>query len=114
MEGAPCARPVSSIYCYYDLPMPSWDETKRRRNLALHGLDFAGADAIWDDFTVTREDRRANYGEARLVTFGRLGRMIVVLVHTERHGDMHVISLRKAEPHEARYYLEVAQAHLGP
>jgi uncharacterized DUF497 family protein len=33
----------------------------------------------------------------------------VVLVHTDRHDDMHIISLRKAEKYEARYYLETAE-----
>ena len=89
--------------------MPTWDESKRRRNIRLHGLDFEGADAIWDNFTVTREDMRADYGEKRMVTFGILGGEVVVLVHTERNNEMHVISLRKAEKYEARYYFEVAE-----
>ncbi len=89
--------------------MPTWDESKRRRNIRLHGLDFEGADAIWDNFTVSREDIRADYGEKRMVTFGILGGEVVVLVHTERNNEMHVISLRKAEKHEARYYFEVAE-----
>ena len=89
--------------------MPSWDESKRRRNIKDHGLDFEGIDAIWDDFTVTREDIRERYQEQRLVTFGLLEGVVVVLVHTDRDGDMHVISLRKAEPYEARYYLEAAE-----
>jgi uncharacterized protein len=94
--------------CYYNLFMPTWDESKRRRNIKLHGLDFEGADAIWDNFTVSREDIRADYGEKRVVTFGILSGE-VVLVHTERDHEMHVISLRKAEKYEARYYFEVAQ-----
>jgi uncharacterized DUF497 family protein len=89
--------------------MPTWDESKRRRNIKLHGLDFEGADAIWDNFTVTRDDIRADYGEKRVVTFGILSGEVVVLVHTERDHEMHVISLRKAEKYEARYYFEVAQ-----
>ena len=38
--------------------MPSWDEPKRRKNIKAHGLDFEGAEAIWDNFTITREDTR--------------------------------------------------------
>jgi hypothetical protein len=60
-------------------------------------LDFAGADAIWDNFTVTREDIRAHYGEKRMVTFGILNGEVVVLVHTDRDDDMHVISLRRTQ-----------------
>jgi uncharacterized DUF497 family protein len=93
--------------------MPTWDERKRLRNIKDHGLDFAGADAIWDNFTVTREDIRERYGEKRLVTFGLLKERVVALVHTDRYDDMHVISLRKAEPHETRYYLETAEDYFG-
>ena len=92
--------------------MPSWDEAKRLRNIKSHGLDFVGAEAIWDNFTVTREDLRQDYGESRWVTFGLLAGDVVVLVHTERDGEMHIISLRKAEKYEARYYLEIAQDQL--
>jgi uncharacterized protein len=87
----------------------SWDESKRRKNIDAHGLDFEGADAIWDDFTITREDFRERYGEKRLVTFGLLNAEVVVLVHTDRGDDLHVISLRRAEPYEARYYFETTE-----
>ena len=89
--------------------MTSWDEPKRRKNITAHGLDFERAEAIWDNFTVTREDMREDYGEKRMVTFGLLNGEVVVLVHIERDEDMHVISLRKAEKYEARYYFETAE-----
>ena len=91
--------------------MTSWDESKRRRNIDVHGLDFEGADAIWADFTITREDTREKYDEKRLVTFGLLNAEVVVLVHTDRDDDLHIISLRRAEPYEARYYFETAEAY---
>jgi uncharacterized DUF497 family protein len=37
----------------------------------------------------------------------------VVLVHSDRNGDIHVISLRKAEPYETRYYLDAAEDYFG-
>ena len=89
--------------------MTTWDETKRRRNIKDHGLDFAGCEAIWDNFTITREDIRQAYGEKRLVTFGMLKGDAVVMVHTERRAGPHIISLRKAEKHEARYYFKIAK-----
>jgi uncharacterized DUF497 family protein len=91
--------------------MPTWDEAKRRRNVRLHGLDFIGAEAIWDDPTVTREDRRKDYAEKRLVTFGLLDAEVVVLVYVERDDDMHIISLRRAEKYEARYYFETTKSY---
>jgi hypothetical protein len=91
--------------------MPTWDEAKRRRNVRVHGLDFVGAEAIWDGPTVTREDQRKDYGEKRLVTFGLLDAEVVVLVYVERNDDMHIISLSRAEKYEARYYFETTKSH---
>ncbi|HWN30550.1 MAG TPA: BrnT family toxin [Burkholderiales bacterium] len=89
--------------------MATWDEPKRRKNIKNHGLNFVGCEAIWDNFTITREDVRRGYQEKRLVTFGLLGGDVVVLVYTERRTGPHIISLRKAEKHEARYYFEIAK-----
>ncbi len=89
--------------------MVTWDEKKRLANIKAHGLDFLGCEAIWDQFTVTREDIRQAYREQRLVAFGRLNRQVVVLVYTERRRGPHIISLRKAEKYEARYYLKEAK-----
>jgi uncharacterized protein len=77
--------------------MLTWDEPKRLLNIKNHGFDFDGCDSIWQHFTVTREDRRQDYGEQRLVCFGLLQAAVVVLVYTERRAGTHVISLRKAE-----------------
>ncbi len=93
--------------------MLAWDEVKRKLNIKNHGLDFVGCDAIWDHFTVTREDKRQDYGEARQVCFGLLDGEVLVLVYTERLQRTHVITLRKAEKHEARYDRQVAKENLG-
>lgn len=89
--------------------MTTWDELKRLKNIEDHGLDFVGCDAIWDNFTITREDTRDDYGEKRLVTFGLLEGTVVVLVYTDRRKGPHIISLRKAEKYETRYYFEFAK-----
>ena len=89
--------------------MTTWDERKRLKNIEDHGLDFVGCDAIWDNFTITREDIREDYGEKRLVTFGLLEDTVVVLVYTDRRKGPRIISLRKAEKYETRYYFEIAK-----
>ena len=94
--------------------MVTWDDKKRLANIKAHGLDFVGCEAIWDDFTVTREDIRQAYSEQRLVVFGRLNGLVVVLVYTERRRGPHIISLRKAEKYEARYYIAEAKNFQGP
>ena len=97
--------------------MVTWDEKKRLANIKAHGLDFLGCEAIWDEFTVTREDTREDirelYREQRLVVFGRLNREVVVLVYTERRRGPHIISLRKAEKYETRYYVKEAKDFHG-
>jgi uncharacterized protein len=93
--------------------MITFDEAKRQANIKMHGLDFIGCDVIWDNFTITREDKRHVYGEKRLVTFGLLKGDVVVLVYTERGDTPHIISLRKAEKYEARYYFETAKDYFS-
>jgi hypothetical protein len=44
------------VFCYYNLLVATWNETKRRKNIKDHGFDFVGCEAIWDNFTITRED----------------------------------------------------------
>jgi uncharacterized protein len=93
--------------------MFAWHEKKRLANIKVHGLDFLGCEAIWDDFTVTREDIRSEYREQQLVVFGRLNHKVVVLVYSERRRGPHIISLRKAEKYEARYYVAEAKNYGG-
>ena len=62
---------------------------------------------------MTREDIRERYAEQRLVTFGRLNCQVVVLVYTERPRGPHIISLRRAEGYEARYYVAEAKKFQG-
>ena len=93
--------------------MVTWTERKRLANIKRHGVDFLGCEAIWDSFTITREDTRERYAEQRMVTFGRLRGEVVVLVYTERRRGLHVISLRRAEKYEARYYIAEAKEFQG-
>ena len=48
-----------------------------------------------------------------MVTFGLLEGDVVVLVYTERGDTPHIISLRKAEKYEARYYFETAKDYFS-
>ena len=77
--------------------MVTWDESKRLSNRATHGLDFAGCEAVFD---------REAYGEQRIALIGWLGGQFVQMAYTERGGDMHVISLRKANKHEIEAFYQ--------
>jgi len=81
-----------------------WDETKRQLNIAKHGFDFLGVEAILDAPVVSWEDAREAYGEHRICLLGWLDEQIVHLTYVEEGECIRVISLRKAEKHEVRYY----------
>ncbi len=55
----------------------TWDEEKRKSNLAKHGFDFADAKKVFSDATFTFEDDRFDYGEQRFITIGILFDTIV-------------------------------------
>jgi uncharacterized protein len=85
----------------------TWDERKRQTNLRDHGLDFDGCAAVFDHPIVTVEDWRLAFGEQRINLLGWLGDRVVHMTCTERGENLHVISLREATKHEARYYFKV-------
>jgi hypothetical protein len=78
----------------------SWDEKKRESNLEDHGLDFMGAEKVFEGPTFTYEDDRFEYGERRFLTLGFLSGVAVSIVHTETEDEIHVISFRKATTNE--------------
>ncbi len=85
--------------------MITLDEDKRLSNFKKHGFDFIGAASVFEKFHITREDTRENYGEQRFQTLGLYGNVVVVMViHTPRDQCDHVISIRKADKHEQKYY----------
>jgi uncharacterized DUF497 family protein len=86
--------------------MVTWDETKRQHNIRRHGLDFTGCEAMLDGPMVSWDDARAAYGEQRINALGFLDGIVVHITYTERGDDLHVISLRKAEKHEIRFFAE--------
>ena len=49
---------------------------------------------------MTQEDVRDYRGEQRFNTTGFLGMQIVTVCHTESEDEIHMISMRKAEPDE--------------
>jgi hypothetical protein len=85
--------------------MITYDEDKRLINLQKHQVDFLDAQLVFAGFTITHEDKRFDYGETRHQTLGLLGDVVVVMViHTPRGIHDHIISMRKANKHEQKYY----------
>ena len=84
----------------------TWSESKRRRNLKEHGLDFAVAPDVFEGVTYTFEDDRLEYPEQRFVTLGLLAGVPVSIVHTETADEIRLISFRKATRREITIYFE--------
>ena len=68
------------------------------------GLNMARAADVLAGATLTVEDDRQDYGEARFITIGFLDDATVVLVWTPRDDACRIISMRKANERERRLY----------
>lgn len=87
--------------------MVTYDEHKRRINLDKHGLDFIDCEVVFEGPLVSREDDREFYGEQRINALGFLGVDVVHVTYTMRGDGFHIISLRKAEKHEIRFFAKM-------
>ena len=78
----------------------TFDPVKRDRALTDRGLDFADAAIVFEGVTLEMEDIRKEYGEERIICYGRLAGRMVVVGYTPRGADRHVFSMRKANERE--------------
>lgn len=89
--------------------MVTWDEAKRRSNLAKHGVDLADADRFEFNFALVEEDRDVR-GEQRFRAIGWIDDRLCYLIYTVRGDETHVISLREADKKERRRYFREVSA----
>jgi uncharacterized DUF497 family protein len=85
-----------------------WDAHKARANFRKHGVDFAGAVAVFEDEQgVTIRDDVSAVDEQRYVSVGRdvRGRVLVV-AYTWRGNRIRIFSARRATVTERRRYLD--------
>ncbi len=83
-----------------------WNPDKANSNAKKHGVSFEEATTIFGDpLAVTILDPDHSVGEFRFLTTGqsRLQRFLVV-AHTEREGEVRLISARLATRQEKRRY----------
>jgi uncharacterized DUF497 family protein len=84
-----------------------WDDAKAASNLRDHRVTFETArQAFADAFSVSREDRRERYGEARFILIGMASGRLLHVAYTHRGERIRIISARLAEPRERRRYYE--------
>ena len=84
----------------------SWDEAKRKANIAKHGLDFADASRVFESPIVLFEDDRQAYGEQRMIGIGLLESLVVFIVLVDSETHIRIISMRKADSNETDLYYQ--------
>ena len=84
----------------------TWDPDKDRENQDKHGISFATAQLVFQDFhRVIEEDPYPD--EQRWRTTGMIGPSVIIVVHTwPDEGPGRIISARRATRHERRIYEE--------
>ena len=85
-----------------------WDVPKARSNLAKHAVAFEEASTIFGDpLSLTIPDPEHSKIEDRFVTIGSAftGKLLVV-VHTDRGDNIRIISARRANRRERKFYEE--------
>ncbi len=78
------------------------DPMKREKTLLERGIDFMDAAEVFTGLTLTLEDDRFDYNEARFQTYGFLAGRVVMVVWTPRGEARHIISMRYCHEREAR------------
>lgn len=84
----------------------TWDEAKRKINLAKHGYDFADAPKVFAGPLVLSEDRKDDYGEQRMLALGLLDEVVVLIVHVESDDSIRIISMRKGTKNETNDFFK--------
>lgn len=84
-----------------------WDDAKAESNIEKHGVSFEEACGVFrDPFAIELLDDRDDYGEDRYILIGMAAPGVLVVVYTVRDERNRIISARRAEPNERRFYHE--------
>jgi len=83
-----------------------WDSSKAVINARKHGVSFEEAITVFGDpLAVTIADPDHSLGEFRFLTIGlSISQRLLVISHTERSGEVRLISVRLATRQERRNY----------
>jgi uncharacterized protein len=85
-----------------------WDAHKAHANLRKHGVDFAGAVAVFEDEqALTIRDDISAVDEQRYLSLGRdVKGQILVVAYTWRGDRIRIFSARRATGTERAHYLD--------
>lgn len=80
-----------------------YDAAKSASNLLKHGIDFAKAQAMWDDPSMLEIPARTE-GEPRSMSIAMIEGRHWAAVWTRRGSVVRIISVRRARKEEIDYY----------
>jgi len=80
-----------------------FDDRKSAANRAKHGIDFAGARALWDDADLLEIPART-VDEPRWLVIGAVGGVLWTAVVTYRGQRVRIISVRRSRDEEKALY----------
>ncbi len=86
----------------------TWDKHKAASNEKKHGVTFQEASSVFfDTLSITVPDSLHSIGEERYIIIGNSSQnRLLVVVHTDKGEEIHLISARKATTREKRFYGE--------
>ena len=90
-----------------------WDEAKRERNRAKHGVDFTAAEDFDWSSALDFPDERRSYGEKRRLAYGLVGHKLHALAYAPRGGAYRIVSFRKANRREQAAYAAATAGRRG-
>jgi len=85
-----------------------WDRRKAAANASKHAVSFEEAASCFGDLlSLTIRDPDHSRGESRFLLIGlSVNDRLLVVSHTERMGEVRLISARLATRHERKHYEE--------
>jgi uncharacterized DUF497 family protein len=82
----------------------SYDRQKDLDNQQKHGISLADAQFLDWESLLTYADSRRDYGEQRMIGYTIFGNRLYCVVYVDRGDHRRIISLRKANNREVRFY----------
>ncbi|MBM3364441.1 MAG: BrnT family toxin [Betaproteobacteria bacterium] len=83
-----------------------FDRIKDQINQQKHGVSLALASELDWDFGIVWDDERIDYGERRQCCLAPIGARLFFVAFVDRDDHRRVISLRKANIREVKFYAE--------
>jgi uncharacterized DUF497 family protein len=81
-----------------------WDERKRIKNLAKHGIDFVDVPEAFEDRSAITYRSAVSSGEERFLQIGRVDFRVIAVVFVRRGMVLRIISAKRARRDERRRY----------